>query len=673
MIKDKSKIHADRLSFLTDSAAYYAALDDVFRRARKGITIVGWSFDDRVRLVRDTPTVGELLVSRCRENRDLTVDIAVWDAPAVFPADQFMSASFLKMVDETDNLTLRRVPSDSAFSSRHEKYVVVDDNLVFVGGIDISRNRWDGPDHRADQPGRVNPDGKRYVPYHDIQAVFTGRGYSDGDSLWPQAVPSEIRDVEITVARTRPGTDSVASGVREVEELYLDMIESATKRIYIENQYFSSDEVTRVLVERLRAPEGPEVIVVLPRELPDPVGKWTMGINTAHHISVLQGNDRYGRLGVYNLLAPDDPSVAVKVHSKTMVVDGRRLTLGSANISERSFRFDYETNIAVNAGDTDDPESVERLEDRLLAGHTGLTAEGWREAVGLHGGSRLGVLRERCTRWPGIAEFTVNEAELAVPSDVVKKFDMDGPPPQETVLRRITRSDPAGIVGRIRRHWVFPTVVAAVVAAIVVLSQADIDIDSFLNRIKALDASRPVLAGLLTVLMYWLTMTVFVSIVVPIVFFAVLHGPWWGVLYSTIGLLSGAAMYYGVGLLLHNSAWLHRFKPVRNVKKQLEKIKPYGIWAVAISRMVPSGPFMVVNIVTGLVGFTPAQFIGGSVLGLLPGIIGMSLFGNIIHGIFTDPNPRKILLLVLFIAGYFLLVQGLIWLVKRIAGWVGDS
>ena len=59
-------------------------------------------------------------------------------------------------------------------ASHHQKIVVVDDALAFAGGLDLTIRRWDTSDHRLDNPQRVDPAGKPYRPFHDVQAVVDG-------------------------------------------------------------------------------------------------------------------------------------------------------------------------------------------------------------------------------------------------------------------------------------------------------------------------------------------------------------------------------------------------------------------------------------------------------------------------------------------------------------------
>jgi|GEM_PF-4816232 len=122
------------------------------------------------------------------------------------------------------------------------------------------------------------------------------------------------------------------------------------------------------------------------------------------HFAELMKSDLHGRLGIFNLVSPDDPSVDVKIHSKLMLVDGRCLTVGSANINQRSFNFDVELNLVLDARESDSPNCVQELENRMLAQRTGLSVREWREEVEGNANSKCTAMRERAHTWSGLQE-----------------------------------------------------------------------------------------------------------------------------------------------------------------------------------------------------------------------------------------------------------------------------
>jgi len=68
----------------------------------------------------------------------------------------------------------------------------------------------------------------------------------EGDP-WPESIEPQIRNVDVGIACTVPAVQP-GTGVRDVEQLYLDMIERAQRYIYIENQYFTAQKIGAALV-----------------------------------------------------------------------------------------------------------------------------------------------------------------------------------------------------------------------------------------------------------------------------------------------------------------------------------------------------------------------------------------------------------------------------------------
>lgn len=181
----------------------------------------------------------------------------------------------------------------------HQKVVVVDDHLAFCGSIDLTGHRWNTSAHRPEEPARKTVIGVEYGPDHEVQAMAMGPvarslgvlardrwralgadrmpplGGSN-DDRWPADITPDLTDVDVAIARTMPSSDS-RPAIRECEALFLDSIALATHTIYIESQYFTSDTLAAALAARLREPNGPEVIVVAPKECQGWLEQTTMG------------------------------------------------------------------------------------------------------------------------------------------------------------------------------------------------------------------------------------------------------------------------------------------------------------------------------------------------------------------------------------------------------------
>lgn len=76
---------ADRVSFLIDNAAYFAAAKSAMLKARRSILLLGWEFDPRRRLNPEAEgsqadQIGELLIRLANERPELTVSVLIWNA-----------------------------------------------------------------------------------------------------------------------------------------------------------------------------------------------------------------------------------------------------------------------------------------------------------------------------------------------------------------------------------------------------------------------------------------------------------------------------------------------------------------------------------------------------------------------------------------------------------------
>jgi phosphatidylserine/phosphatidylglycerophosphate/cardiolipin synthase-like enzyme len=73
-------------------------------------------------------------------------------------------------------------------ASQHQKIVMVDDAVAFVGGFGLSKWRWDTSDYRPGDPRRTDPDGEPYPPFHDLQMAVDGPAARVLDELGQRAV-----------------------------------------------------------------------------------------------------------------------------------------------------------------------------------------------------------------------------------------------------------------------------------------------------------------------------------------------------------------------------------------------------------------------------------------------------------------------------------------------------
>lgn len=163
---------------------------------------------------------------------------------------------------------------------------------------------------------------------------------------WPASVEPKFYSVPAGIARTSPAYGDYAE-VREIEALYLAVIGSARRSVYIETQYLASEKITRALAERLAEPDGPEIILVLPRHAQGWLDQMAMDSARRKMLRILWAADTHGRFGAY--YPETERGAAIYLHAKVMVVDDRVLRVGSSNLNNRSLGVDTECDVVLDA------------------------------------------------------------------------------------------------------------------------------------------------------------------------------------------------------------------------------------------------------------------------------------------------------------------------------------
>lgn len=390
---------APRAAVLVDGLDYFSAFADAAAQARHSIVIVGWDFNSYVRLhpenvgAGDRDQIGAFLTRLIKRRRSLHVYVLDWDFPVIYAMQRELMPRFRLARQSHRRFHFRLDNHHPVAAAQHQKIVVIDDAIAFVGGFDFAACRWDTPAHDADDPRRIDPWGKPYPPYHDIDIAVDGAAgaalaelvrerwrCATGERLpvsppgldrWPRGVQPEFCDVEVAIARTRPAFGDEPE-VREVERLYVDCIASARRWLYIENQYLTSSAIGDALAARLAEENGPEIVVVQPRQCEGWLEQTTMGVLRARLLSRLQAFDRHHRLRVYHPVVPGLGDRRLTVHAKLLIADDRIVRVGSANLNNRSMGLDSECDLAIDAGtDARLRTRVAALRTRLLAEHLG--------------------------------------------------------------------------------------------------------------------------------------------------------------------------------------------------------------------------------------------------------------------------------------------------------------
>ena len=142
-----------------------------------------------------------------------------------------------------------------------------------------------------------------------------------------------------------------------------------------------------------------------------------------------------------------------------------------------------------------------------------------------------------------------------------------------------------------------------------------------------------------------------------ITLFAVLaFGPWVGFFTAMSGIVLAALVTYYVGRALPRETVRHLAG--EKIDAMSEILRRRGLLAVFAVRIVPVGPFAVIGIVAGAVGIKAWHLAAGTVLGMAPGTLTTTVFGDQLQAVFEDPSKINYwllagVLLLFLVVGFF--------------------
>ncbi|MDQ7783447.1 MAG: VTT domain-containing protein [Desulfomonilaceae bacterium] len=669
----RRKRRSGKVAFLIDGDAYFRALHAAIGNARKRVYIAGWDIDSRISLLRDNAAsmkssrLSSFLEAVVARNHDLHVYLLAWDFAAIFALERELLPVFKFGPGSSDRIHFHMDDQHPLGASHHQKIVVVDDAVGFVGGLDLTRDRWDTPEHRAQDPRRVNPDGRPYTPFHDVQMMVDGDAASSlgdlfrrrwkqasGEVLqppgpadtdpWPSGLAPDVTDVDIAISRTEPAFNG-RGGVREIEALYRDAIAAARDSIYIESQYFTSREVAVAVSESLKQEAGPEIVIVLPYESSGWLEHGTMDTGRAFILKRLHDWDATGRLRVYYPRVPGVRGIDMTLHSKVLIVDDELVRIGSSNVSNRSMGLDTECDLAMEAlGDDRIRKAIRGLRNRLLAEHLGTTPEAVqrrheqhksliRAIEHLRGDDRtLETLKVEMPQWLEAVSLDTNPADperTVDPTELINQFVPDE-------LKKW------GVIDYLK-----PVVVLGLVAALAVAWRwsplgSRLDESAVIAVVNAVSAS-PV-AIVPVVLLYVIGGLVMVPVTLLITAVAIVFDPLLSIVYATSGCLAAATVNYALGWKLGREM-VRRLARGR-LNRISKRLARRGLTTVLVLRVVPVAPYSIVNLALGASHVSFRDYFLGTLLGMFPGIVIISVFGESVRQVLRHPDLKSIAFLV---------------------------
>ncbi|WP_407183147.1 VTT domain-containing protein [Bradyrhizobium centrosematis] len=681
------RCEARRVAVLNDGAAYFAALREALLEAQDLVYIIGWDIHSETRLVGASghaddglpEQLGPFLRALVQRRPALQINVLVWDFVSFYASEREWNSA-AKFTAGTDGRVRFHLDSTLPFgSAQHQKIVCIDGSLAFVGGLDLTIRRWDTSDHRADHELRCDPEGKPYPPFHDVQCLVDGdaavslfdlaeeRWRAAGQQTherralkrmrWPAHVPVEAEHVRVGIARTEVICPA-GSTIREVERSLIAAIRSATSFVYIENQFTSAIKIARELAEQMRRVPTLRVLVVAPKLHSSWLESQAMQNGRGAFIACFDEAGVADRIRfVYPVSRAGDTEAAVMVHSKLMIVDDRILRIGSANLNNRSMGADSECDLILEATTDEHRDFIASVRRRLIAHFCGLD-----EQAIAQNEDRLPALLDEASQAGGAkmlrdVEFSVLTSTLA------------------TMVQPVADPErPLHLERAASRMWSTKTIlgIAAIAVALFGLAMAwsytSLGDFADANHISTFLSAyaHSVWGPPFAVAAFVVGGLVVFPVLVLIAATAAALGPWLGFATAMTGVLLSAFVLFAIGRVLGRER-LQQLLGRRAARIQ-QRVVGKGILAVVVIRMIPIAPFSLVNVVAGASTLPLRDFLVGTLLGMMPGILAMAVLGAQIADLARNASWGNLLLLALAFLGWLGACAGAQFVATWLAG-----
>ncbi len=678
---------ASRAALLQDGAGYFGTLRETLLNARHSVLIAGWDIDSRTPLVGadgEAPdglpeTLAAFLTALVERRPDLRIKLLLWDYAVLYALERELLPALALHWNTPPQVELCLDDTLPIGAAHHQKLVVVDDCLAFCGGLDLTVRRWDTPAHAPRNRLRRDPQDRAYPPFHDFQlmvegdaAVALGTLFRERwhcatgeqlattppcDSPWPAATRPDFTDCTIGISRTQPGCRG-GEEVREVEALYHAMISAAEHCVILENQFFTHTGLAEALRDRLQQRPNLQVLLVAPKTHHTWLEHRTMLAGRIRFMQVFRDAGLQDRV---RLVFPQVGRQEVMVHAKLMIQDDAALRIGSANLCHRSMGTDSECDLVLVARDDAERRGIARLRDRILAEHLGLAPAQVGAAIARHGSvfaalDALPLQRHRLlpiddgplpSDAPASIELAADPARPIDAAEYLADFT-DGPAPESplpALLRVLMLLVPVAALIALWRWTPLSTLMQP---------------EAFGQMLQSGGAWGPVVALGLFLLLGFLAFPLNVLILGT----AAAFGIWPGLFYAAAGALVSAAASYLLGRRIGQKPLRHLLGPrVHRIGRKVgEKMETNGIIAVTAIRLVPVAPFTLVNLVAGAMRIRFLDYMAGTALGLLPGVLLLSALGERLYRILAHPTLANMLQL----AALAVLWAAVTWLLQRL-------
>ncbi|MGJ9458263.1 cardiolipin synthase [Oceanobacillus sp. CF4.6] len=267
--------------------------------------------------------LAEVLIKKANEGVDVRL---LYDAMG----SRSLKKSYIKRLKNAGVMVEAFFPSKFIFNLKinfrnHRKLTIVDGKVGYIGGFNV------GDEYLGKN--------KKFGYWRDTHLRLTGDAVQNMQTRfildWNQASHEKVHYDE-HFYNTSPsgdiGVQIVSSGPdsewEQIKNGYIKMIMAAKEYVYIQTPYFIPDESLRDAL-RIAVLSGVDVKIMIPNKPDHPFVYWATLSNSGDLLNA--GAEIFIYQNGF-------------LHAKTIIVDGKIASVGTANIDVRSFRLNFEVN-----------------------------------------------------------------------------------------------------------------------------------------------------------------------------------------------------------------------------------------------------------------------------------------------------------------------------------------
>lgn len=290
------------------------------------------------------------------------------------------------LVEKDGKMKLRRFVLPRIYPvTLHQKMAVVDEQVLYIGGLDLNDRRYDDRDHR--QPAQDT--------WHDIQIILRDAATAQDALAYLRSLPRTTSGLSMP-AKVVSGFRTTLSRCRErnifglapvsvsdgILQEHLKQIRAARAFIYIETQYFRDRRIAKALADAARRVPDLKLLLLLPAAPDDIAFDGSSGPDARFGEYLQTRAIRRVRRAFGNrffVVTPVQPrpverddsgferahlggAPIVYVHAKVSIFDTTCAIVGSANLNGRSLKWDVEAGVVLTT-----PEAVVRMRQAVFS------------------------------------------------------------------------------------------------------------------------------------------------------------------------------------------------------------------------------------------------------------------------------------------------------------------